>query len=85
MAHFGPAVMRVAVEARIPDLLVESPQGLSVAKLAEKTSIDSRKLRKVLRALAARHCFHEGACISGHTIYVNAHPYLSSCTGCVRQ
>jgi hypothetical protein len=61
MTHFGPAAMRIAIETRIPDLLVANPQGLSVTELAEKTGIDSRKLRKVMRALATRHCFREGA------------------------
>lgn len=59
MAHFGPLAVRIAIETRIPDLLVANPQGLSVPELAEKTGIDSRKLRKVMRALATRHCFHE--------------------------
>ena len=46
-------------EARIPDLLAEIPRGLSVIELSGKTGIDARKLGKVLRALATRHCFRE--------------------------
>ena len=61
MAHFEPTAIRVAVEARIPDLLVDNPQGLPVTEISGKTGIDCRKLRKILRALATKHCFCEGA------------------------
>jgi len=61
MVQFGPACIRVAIQERISDILVENPQGLSVAELANKTGVDSGKLRRVLRALATRHCFREGA------------------------
>ena len=53
--------MRIAIEARIPDLLVEHPQGLSIKELAKKTGMESWKLRKIMRTLATRHCFREGA------------------------
>jgi hypothetical protein len=59
MVQFGPACIRVAIQERISDILVENPQGLSVAELANKTGVDSGKLRRVLRALATRHCFRE--------------------------
>jgi hypothetical protein len=61
MEHFGPVAMRIAVEARISDLLVKNPQGLTVTELADKTGIDAWRLRKVMRALATQHCFREGA------------------------
>jgi DNA-binding IclR family transcriptional regulator len=53
--------MRVAVEAHIPDTLAGHPEGLSITELAEKIGIHSVKLRKIMRALATRHCFRQGA------------------------
>lgn len=53
--------MRVAVESRIPDLIGTSTEGLSVLELADKTGIEVNKLRKIMRALATRHCFRQGA------------------------
>jgi len=52
--------MRIVVEARIPDMLIGKPQGLSVIELAQKSNLEAKKLRKVLRALATRHIFREG-------------------------
>jgi hypothetical protein len=60
MVHFFPTAMRIAVEARIPDILIGKPYGLSVNDLAQKSNLEARKLRKVLRALATRHIFREG-------------------------
>ena len=60
MVHFYPAAMRIVVEARIPDMLIGKPQGLSVIELAQKSNLEAKKLRKVLRALATRHIFREG-------------------------
>ncbi|KIM78316.1 hypothetical protein PILCRDRAFT_595321 [Piloderma croceum F 1598] len=59
MVHFYPTAMRVVVEARIPDMLIGKPQGLSVSELAQKSNLEARKLRKILRALATRHIFRE--------------------------
>jgi hypothetical protein len=59
MVHFGPACMHVAIQERISDILLDNPNGLSVAELANKTGIDSGKLRRILRALATKHCFRE--------------------------
>lgn len=66
MVQFGPACIRVAIQGRISDILIDYPQGLSVTELAKKTGIDSGKLRRVLRALATRHCFREGARFLSH-------------------
>jgi hypothetical protein len=46
MVHFYPTAMRIAVEARIPDMLIGKPHGLSVDELAQKSQ---------LRIVAARH------------------------------
>ena len=60
MEHFHPAALRVAVEARIPHMLMDNPHGLSTDELAGMSGLDVKKLRKILRALAARHIFREG-------------------------
>lgn len=52
--------MRVAIEAHIAEILEENPRGLHIDELAKKTGIDSTKLRRIMRALATRHCFSEG-------------------------
>lgn len=56
--------MRIAIQERVAEKLADSPNGLSITELSEKTSIESWKLRRVLRALATRHCFQEGQFIS---------------------
>jgi len=57
--HYDCANLRVAVEYCIPDIIGRDPAGLSITQLAEKTGIHSKKLRKVMRALATRHCFRQ--------------------------
>ncbi|KAL0565880.1 hypothetical protein V5O48_016138 [Marasmius crinis-equi] len=53
--------MRLAVEKQIPDVLEGFPEGLHVESIAARTSLDSGKLRQVLRLLATRGCFKEVA------------------------
>jgi hypothetical protein len=60
MAHFYPTAMRIAIEARIPDMLIGEPHGLSVHEMAQKSGLDVVKLHKVLRVLATKHIFSEG-------------------------
>jgi len=60
MVLFQPAAMRIVVEARIPDMLVMKPKGLSVNELAEKSGLSAGKLRRIIRALATKHVFREG-------------------------
>lgn len=59
-APFEPSCLRVAVEAHIPDLLLNSPNGVHVDELSKKTGIESEKLARILRLLATRQCFREG-------------------------
>ncbi|KAJ7634565.1 S-adenosyl-L-methionine-dependent methyltransferase [Roridomyces roridus] len=53
------ACLRVAVEAKIADLLLDKPEGLPVDQLSAKTGIDAKKLARVLRYLATKHVFTE--------------------------
>ncbi|TFY76535.1 hypothetical protein EWM64_g7478 [Hericium alpestre] len=53
--------LRVAVTAKIPDILAAHPEGLHVSEIAKKTNMEPGKLSKVLRSLALHHCFREVA------------------------
>ncbi|KAL0061072.1 hypothetical protein AAF712_012137 [Marasmius tenuissimus] len=53
--------MRLVVEKRIPDILEAFPEGLHIENIAAQTSLSASKLRQVLRLLATRGCFKEGA------------------------
>lgn len=52
--------MLVVTNAKIADLLIEKPEGLSVKDLAAASGLDSGKLCRILRLLATKHCFEEG-------------------------
>ncbi|KAI0320877.1 S-adenosyl-L-methionine-dependent methyltransferase [Amylostereum chailletii] len=55
------SVMKIAIEARVSDILREHPRGLHVTKISERTSIESGKLARVLRLLAVKHVYREVA------------------------
>ncbi|KAA1473174.1 S-adenosyl-L-methionine-dependent methyltransferase [Dentipellis sp. KUC8613] len=55
------ACIRIAVSAKIPNILEGHPEGLHVSEIAKKTGIDEGKLAKILRSLATQHCFRETA------------------------
>ncbi len=61
---FAPGVdmacFRVIINANIPDLLTDYPEGLSVQEIGAKTGLEPTKLLRVLRNLASKHCFREG-------------------------
>jgi DNA-binding IclR family transcriptional regulator len=50
----------VVLTTKIPDLLTEHHNGLSLDELARQTYLDKDKLGRVLRYLAAKHIFREG-------------------------
>ncbi|KAI0818887.1 S-adenosyl-L-methionine-dependent methyltransferase [Irpex lacteus] len=62
---FAPGVdmacFRVIINANIPDLLTDYPEGLSVQEIGAKTGLEPTKLLRVLRNLASKHCFREVA------------------------
>jgi hypothetical protein len=58
---YEPACIRFAIEAKIADILVGHPEGLPVSDIAKKAGIDQGKLARILRFLAMKHCFREGA------------------------
>ncbi|KAJ3996156.1 S-adenosyl-L-methionine-dependent methyltransferase [Lentinula boryana] len=59
LEHEEPACLLVVTEARIADLLLDKPEGLPVSELASHSGLDTRKLTRILRLLATKHCFKE--------------------------
>lgn len=53
--------MLVVTNAKIADLLLGKPEGLHVNDLAAASALDPGKLGRILRLLATKHCFDEGA------------------------
>ncbi|KAJ7048491.1 S-adenosyl-L-methionine-dependent methyltransferase [Mycena amicta] len=54
-----PSCLSVALEFKIPDILQNSPAGMHVAKISKQCGGEPSKLARVLRLLAAKHCFRE--------------------------
>jgi len=57
---FEPACLGVVLRARIADILLDKPSGLSVSEISAQCGIDPRKLSRVLRTLCSTHIFREG-------------------------
>ncbi|KAA1465913.1 S-adenosyl-L-methionine-dependent methyltransferase [Dentipellis sp. KUC8613] len=68
LAGFEVACMRVAIRAKIPDILLAHPEGLHVDAIAEKAGLEPKKLARILRCLAARHTFLEVS----HDVFTNS-------------
>ncbi|KAJ7036043.1 O-methyltransferase-domain-containing protein [Mycena alexandri] len=47
------------IEARVADALAGHPAGLHVAELSKVVNIEPKKLARILRVLATKHCFTE--------------------------
>ncbi|KAF5379563.1 hypothetical protein D9757_009256 [Collybiopsis confluens] len=59
LRHQEPACLVVATEAKIADLLLNKPEGVSASELAARSGLSTPKLTRLLRFLATRHCFKE--------------------------
>ncbi|KAJ7152575.1 S-adenosyl-L-methionine-dependent methyltransferase, partial [Mycena crocata] len=59
MSVFEPSCLHVAIEFKIPDILLEKPEGMHVTEISKKTGIEQEKLARILRLLATGHCFRE--------------------------
>lgn len=55
----NPACLHVALTARVAEQLRDGPK--SIEELADAAGMDVDKLGRVLRSLATKHCFREGA------------------------
>jgi hypothetical protein len=62
LKHYESSCLNVVVSAKIADYLDESPAGLSLDKLSQKSGINEDKLGRVLRYLSMKHIFREGEC-----------------------
>ncbi|KAF9458941.1 S-adenosyl-L-methionine-dependent methyltransferase [Collybia nuda] len=59
MNIYEPACFEVVLTSNIPDILQETPCGMSILDLGKKTGIDPAKLGRILRYLATKHIFRE--------------------------
>jgi hypothetical protein len=75
----------VVLTAKIPDLLAEHHDGLSLDDLAKLTGLDKDKLGRVLRYLAAKHIFREGKEVVVFCVQHRSLTRPSSLHGHVRQ
>ncbi|EKM76020.1 hypothetical protein AGABI1DRAFT_131738 [Agaricus bisporus var. burnettii JB137-S8] len=66
---YEPACLQVALSNKVPDILQESPSGVSISELGRRTGVDEGKLGRILRLLAAKHVFQE----VGPGTFVNNH------------
>ena len=57
--------MNVAITFKIADILEEQPEGMHISEIGKRSGIDTEKLGRILRLLATRHVFREGASTSG--------------------
>ncbi len=53
--------MRVALDSRITDILLDKPKGLHIDELGRLSDQDPGKLGRVLRTLATNHIYTEGS------------------------
>lgn len=54
------ACIRLAVNKKIPDILLNHPEGMPITDLARETELEKDKLLRIMRYLSAKHCFREG-------------------------
>ncbi|KAK7453205.1 hypothetical protein VKT23_011885 [Stygiomarasmius scandens] len=73
--YFETACLRIVMDAKIADLLLNRPEGVHVGELGQKSNRDPGKLSRVLRALATNHVFMEGLPLS----YPSTESFYHSC------
>ncbi|KAK0443672.1 O-methyltransferase-domain-containing protein [Desarmillaria tabescens] len=57
-----PACIRVIVNFNIADHLLDRPEGLHISELGALSGVEPRKLGRIMRLLASKHCFREVDC-----------------------
>lgn len=50
----------MAVSAKLSDLLLDKPDGVSVEDLSKASGVEAGKLGRIMRLLATRHVYREG-------------------------
>ncbi|KAK0215214.1 S-adenosyl-L-methionine-dependent methyltransferase [Armillaria nabsnona] len=67
LSMFEPACIRVVVNFNIADHLLDKSEGLHISELGALSSAEPRKLGRIMRLLASRHCFRE----VDHDVFAN--------------
>ena len=71
--HYYSACLNVVNTAKVADHLRSHPEGLHISKLAALAKLDENQLARILRMLAIKHCFTEGAYHATHSVISYAH------------
>ena len=53
--------MQVVITFKIPDILLDQPNGMHVVEISKRSGVEQGKLGRILRLLATKHVFREGA------------------------
>ena len=64
-----PNCLRVALTLKLPDILMEQPNGMHISEIANKTGVDEDKLGRILRLLASTHVFREGKFFTPRSLF----------------
>ncbi|TFK35105.1 S-adenosyl-L-methionine-dependent methyltransferase [Crucibulum laeve] len=56
---FETSCLNVVATFKIPDILEEKPAGMHISEIGKVTGLDERKIGRILRLLASKHCFRE--------------------------
>lgn len=54
------ACTQIVINKKIPDILLNHSKGLHISDIASETQLEEGKLLRIMRFLAAKHCFREG-------------------------
>jgi hypothetical protein len=59
-----PGCLHVVAAFKIPDILLDQPEGMNISEIAKRSGIEQGKLGRILRLLASKHIFREGIPLS---------------------
>ncbi|TFK36164.1 S-adenosyl-L-methionine-dependent methyltransferase [Crucibulum laeve] len=59
MTVFETNALDVAVRFKVADILQEKPEGMHISEIGKKSGAEERKIGRILRCLASKHCFRE--------------------------
>lgn len=49
------------MNAKVTDILLEEPKGLHISELSKRAGVDAMQLGRIMRLLATKHVYYEGA------------------------
>ena len=82
---YEPACLHVVVTFKVPDILLDQPEGMHIAEIAKRSGIEQGKLGRILRLLATRHIFREGILSLSGKVSVSVLTSGASETRCIRE